>query len=156
VAELDKGAAIARSSTMDAVINTALAEPLRLRFFLGLLGSLALLLGAVGVYGVVSYAVARRRAEFGIRMALGAAPTNVLAHVVRGGMLPVVLGTSVGVLASLGLSRVVRGFLFETSPTDALSLMMAASTVLMAGVLAAVVPAWRAGRVSPVESLRSD
>ena len=156
VSEMDKTSAIARVSTMDAVVNTALAEPLRLRFFLGLLGSLALLLGAVGVYGVVSYAVARRRAEFGIRMALGAAPQRVLAHVVRGGMLPVILGASLGILASLGLARVVRGFLFETSPTDVLSLMTAASTVLLAGVLAAVVPAWRAGRVSPVESLRSD
>ena len=156
VTEVDKASAIARVSTMDAVVNSALAEPLRLRFFLGLLGSLALLLGAVGVYGVVSYAVARRRAEFGIRMALGAAPQRVLAHVVRGGMLPVMLGASFGILASLGLARVVRGFLFETSPTDALSLMTAASTVLLAGVLAAVVPAWRAGRVSPVESLRSD
>jgi putative ABC transport system permease protein len=156
VTDLDKGAAIARVSTMDAVVSTALAEPLQLRFFLGLLGSLALVLGAVGVYGVVSYAVARRRAEFGIRMALGAAPTSVLAHVVRGGMIPVVIGASVGIIASLGLSRVVRRFLFETSPTDALSLTTAAATVLMAGVLAAVVPAWRAGRVSPVESLRSD
>ena len=83
-AALDKGAAVARETTMERVVNTALAEPLRLRFFLGLLGSLALLLGAVGVYGVVSYAVARRRAEFGIRMALGAAPASVLAQVVRG------------------------------------------------------------------------
>jgi predicted permease len=156
VADLDKGAAIARATTMEAVMNTALAEPLRLRFFLGLLGSLALLLGAVGVYGVVSYAVARRRAEFGIRMALGAAPATVLAHVVRGGMLPVILGASAGILASLGLAGAVRGFLFQTSPTDPLSLVAAASTVLMAGVLAAVVPAWRAGKVSPVESLRSD
>jgi putative ABC transport system permease protein len=156
VTEMDKRSAIARVSTMDAVLNTALAEPLRLRFFLGLLGSLALLLGAVGVYGVVSYAVARRRAEFGIRMALGAAPGSVLAHVVRGGMTPVFVGAAAGILASLGLSRVVRGFLFETSPTDAASLMAAASTVLLAGVLAAVIPAWRAGRVSPVESLRSD
>jgi putative ABC transport system permease protein len=68
----------------------------------------------------------------------------------------VILGASVGILASLGLSRVVRGFLFETSPTDPLSLLAAASTVLMAGVVAAVVPAWRAGKVSPVDSLRSN
>ena len=156
VTDLDKGSAMARPSTMNAVVNDALAEPLRLRFFLGLLGSLALLLGAVGVYGVVSYAVARGRAEFGIRMALGASPSSVLAQVVRGGMLPVVLGAATGIMASLGLSRVVRGFLFETSPTDAMSLMTAAATVLLAGVLAAVVPAWRAGKVSPVESLRSD
>ena len=153
---MDKGVAVARAGTIDAVVDTALAEPLRLRFFLGLFAALALLLGAVGVYGVVSYAVARRRAEFGIRMALGAAPSRVLGHVVRTGMLPVVSGAAAGVLASLALSRLLRGFLYEVSPTDALSMLAAASTVLLAGVVAALVPAWRAGRVSPVESLRSD
>ena len=156
VADMDKGVAVARAGTMDAVITTALAEPLRLRFFLGLFAGLALLLGAVGVYGVVSYAVTRRRAEFGIRMALGAAPGRVLALVVRTGMLPVVIGAAAGIVASIGLSRLVRGFLYEVSPTDALSLLAAASVVLLAGVVAALVPAWRAGSVSPVEALRSD
>jgi putative ABC transport system permease protein len=156
VAGLDKRIALARAGTFAAAVDGALAEPLRLRFFLGLLAGLALLLGAVGVYGVVSYAVARRRAEFGIRMALGAAPGNVLTMVLRSGLVPVVTGATAGILASIGLARIVRGFLYETSATDALSLAAAASTVLLAGVLAAVVPAWRAGRVSPVESLRSD
>ena len=156
VAGLDKSIAVARAGTMNDAVDAALAEPLRLRFFLGLLAGLALLLGAVGVYGVVSYAVARRRAEFGIRMALGAAPGNVLAMVLRSGMFPVVTGAAAGIIASIGLARIVRGFLYQTSATDALSLTAAASTVLLAGVLAAVVPAWRAGRVSPVESLRSD
>ena len=127
-----------------------------MRFFLGLLAALALLLGAVGVYGVVSYAVARRRAEFGIRMALGAAPGNVLTMMVRSGMLPVVTGVAAGILASIGLARVVRGFLYQASATDALSLTAAASTVLLAGVVAALVPAWRAGSGSPVEALRSE
>jgi ABC-type antimicrobial peptide transport system permease subunit len=141
---------------MESVINTALSEPLQLRFFLGLFAGLALLLGAVGVYGVVSYAVTRRRAEFGIRMALGAAPGRVWALVVRGGMMPVVIGATAGVAASIGLSRLVRGFLYEVSPTDSVSLVAASGVVLLAGVVAAFVPAWRAGRVSPVESLRSD
>jgi len=156
VADMDKGVAVARAGTMDTVINTALAEPLQLRFFLGLFAALALLLGAIGVYGVVSYAVARRRAEFGIRMALGAAPSRVLGHVVRTGMLPVASGAVVGVVLSLGLSRLLRGFLYEVSPTDAPSLLAAATVVLLAGVIAASVPAWRAGSVSPVEALRSD
>ena len=156
VAGMDKSIAVARAGTFAAAVDGALAEPLRLRFFLGLLAGLALLLGAVGVYGVVSYAVARRRAEFGIRMALGAAPGNVLTMVLRSGMVPVVTGATAGILASIGLARIVRGFLYQTSATDALSLAAASSTVLLAGVLAAVVPAWRAGRVSPVESLRSD
>lgn len=156
VTDMDKGIAVARAGTMDAVVNSALAEPLQLRFFLGLFAGLALLLGAVGVYGVVSYAVTRRRAEFGIRMALGAAPSRVLGLVVRTGMLPVASGAVAGVLLSLGLSRLLRGFLYEVSPTDALSLLGAATVVLLAGVIAAFVPAWRAGSVSPVEALRSD
>jgi putative ABC transport system permease protein len=114
------------------------------------------LLGAIGVYGVVSYAVTRRRAEFGIRMALGAAPGRVLGLVVGGGMMPVVIGAVAGVLASIAMSRLVRGFLYEVSPTDSVSLAGASGVVLLAGVVAALVPAWRAGRVSPVESLRAD
>ena len=156
VSEMDKGVAVARAGTMDAVVNTALAEPLRLRFFLGLFAGLALILGAVGVYGVVSYAVTRRRAEFGIRMALGAAPSRVLSLVVSTGMVPVLLGATAGILASLGLSQLLRRFLFEVSPTDALSLVAAASSVLLAGATAALLPAWRAGKVSPVEALRSE
>jgi predicted permease len=156
VSEIDRGVAIARTGTMESVVDVALAEPLQLRFFLGLFAALALLLGAVGVYGVVSYAVTRRRAEFGIRMALGAAPGRVLGLVVGGGMMPVVIGAVAGVLASIAMSRLVRGFLYEVSPTDSVSLAGASGVVLLAGVIAALVPAWRAGRVSPVESLRAD
>ena len=156
VEEIDRGVAIARTGTMESVVNVALAEPLQLRFFLGLFAALALLLGAVGVYGVVSYAVTRRRAEFGIRMALGAAPGRVLGLVVSGGMMPVAIGAVAGVVASIAMSRLVRGFLYEVSPTDSVSLVAASGVVLLAGAVAALVPAWRAGRVSPVESLRAD
>ena len=148
VAEIDGSVAIARTGTMESVINTALSEPLQLRFFLGLFAALALLLGAVGVYGVVSYAVTRRRAEFGIRMALGAAPSRVLALVVRTGMMPVIIGAVAGIAASIGLSRLVRGFLYEVSPTDAMSLVVSSAVVLLAGVLAAFVRLARGPRES--------
>jgi ABC-type antimicrobial peptide transport system permease subunit len=148
--------AVARMETMDAVIDRALAEPLRLRFFLSLFAALALILGAVGVFGVVSYAVARRRAEFGIRMALGAAPARVLVDVVRLGMLPVAVGVSAGVLLSLALAGAIRSFLYDVSPMDPSSLTTSAALLLLAGSLAALVPGWRARRVSPVEALRSD
>ena len=116
VADLDRGVAIARTGTMESVVNAALAEPLQLRFFLALFAALALLLGAVGVYGVVSYAVTRRRAEFGIRMALGAAPARVLGLVVSGGMMPVVIGAVAGVLASIGMSRLRTRFPVRGQP----------------------------------------
>jgi len=156
VRELDPRVAIARPGTMDDVVKTALAEPLRLRFFLMLFGGLALVLGAVGVYGVVSYSVARRRGEFGIRMALGAAPGSVLGHVIARGMLPVAIGVGVGIAGSIALSRLLGRFLYEIAPTDPASLASAGVALLAAGVLAALVPAWRAGKVSPVEALRAE
>ena len=141
---------------MKEVVETALAEPLRLRFFLMLFGALALVLGTVGVYGVVSYSVARRRGEFGIRMALGAAPGKVLGHVIARGMLPVAIGVGAGLVGSIALSRLLGRFLYEVAPTDPASLASAGVALLAAGVLAALVPAWRAGKVSPVEALRAE
>jgi ABC-type antimicrobial peptide transport system permease subunit len=156
VRELDPRVAVDRAGTMDDVVKTALAEPLRLRFFLTLFGGLALVLGTVGVYGVVSYSVARRRGEFGIRMALGAAPGKVLGHVVARGMMPVAIGVGAGIVGSIALSRLLGRFLYEIAPTDPASLTMAGLALLSAGVLAALLPAWRAGKVSPVEALRAE
>jgi putative ABC transport system permease protein len=156
VRELDPRVAVARPGTMEDVVKTALAEPLRLRFFLTLFGGLALVLGTVGVYGVVSYSVARRRGEFGIRMALGAAPGKVLSHVVVRGMLPVAIGVGVGIAGAIAMSRILGRFLYEVAPTDAVSLGASGIALLTAGVLAALVPAWRAGKVSPVEALRAE
>ena len=156
VREVDSRVAVARPGSMDDVVRTALAEPLRLRFFLMLFAGLALILGTVGVYGVVSYAVTRRRAEFGIRMALGAAPARVLTEVVRGGMVPVSIGVGAGLLGAIALSRLLGRFLFEIAPTDPLSLALAGGALLGAGVLAALLPGWRAGQVSPVEALRAE
>jgi predicted permease len=156
VRELDRRVAVARPGSMEDVVRTALAEPLRLRFFLMLFAALALVLGTVGVYGVVSYAVTRRRPEFGIRIALGAAPGRVLAEVVRGGMAPVAIGVAAGLLGAIGLSRLLGRFLYDVAPTDPLSLALAGAALLGAGVLAALLPGWRAGQVSPVEALRAE
>ena len=112
-----------------------MSENLRLRFFLTLFAALGLILGTVGVYGVVSYTVDQRRAEFGVRMALGAEPHRLLWDVVRVGMLPVVLGTLAGVLVSLAASRVLASFLFDVAPTD---------------------PAARASRTDPAVALRAE
>ena len=155
-AELDPQVAVARIETMDQVVATALAQPLRLRFFLSVFGALALALGAIGVYGVVSYAVTRRRAEYALRVALGASPTRVLGEVIRRGLTPVALGAAAGVVAALLSARLLSGLLFGVPPTDPLSIATAATLLLLAGALAALAPALRAGRSNPASALRAD
>ena len=154
IREIDSRAAIARVTTLQEAVDGAMAEPLRLRFFLSLFGGLALLLGVVGVYSVVSYSVSRRQQEFGVRMALGATGTSVIRHVVGKGLMPVVVGTLIGVGAAVALAGAAARFLYGVSPTDPISIGLAAVALLGAGVAAATVPALRAARVSPVESLR--
>lgn len=156
VTALDGRVAVSRAGTMRDVVDRALAEPLQLRFFLGLFGALALLLGSVGVYGVVSYAVARRKAELGIRMALGAAPNRIVGDVVRTGLVPVALGVGAGLAGTFALSGAMRAFLYEVSPTDLRSLAASAGVLIAMGAIAALIPGLRARRVSPVEALKSD
>jgi predicted permease len=156
IRELEPRIAVGRVTDMEAVVATALAEPLRLRFFLTLFATLALVLGVVGVYSVVSYAVTRRRSEFGVRMALGAGAGQVLRQVIGRGLVPVALGTGLGAVAAIGLGRAAAGFLYQVSPADPVSLTAAVVSLLGAGIVASVIPAWRAARVSPVEALRSE
>jgi putative ABC transport system permease protein len=155
-AELDPQVAVTRIETMDQVVATAMAQPLRLRFFLSVFGVLALTLGAMGVYGVVSYAVARRRAEYALRVALGATPSRVLGEVVQRGLAPVALGTVIGVVAALVFGRALSGVLYGVQPSDPPSIIVAAALLLVAGVIATLAPALRAGRASPAAALRAE
>jgi ABC-type antimicrobial peptide transport system permease subunit len=156
VRDIEPRAAIGRVTTMDQVVSGAMAEPLRLRFFLSLFGGLALVLGVVGVYSVVSYSVARRQTEFGVRMALGATPRQVLGQVVGRGLMPVAAGTAIGIGAAIALARIAARFLYGVTATDPLSISLAGLALLASGTVAALLPAWRAARVSPTESLRSE
>ncbi len=156
VRELDTRVATVQVSTLDAVVAAAVAEPLRLRFFLSLLGGLALAIGAVGIYSVVSYSVTRRRAEFGVRLALGAAPERILSDVLRSGLTPVALGVIAGIGGALAFGSTVRRFLYGVEATDPASLAIAAAVLLGAGLLAALVPGVRAGRTDPVTALRAE
>ena len=156
IAEIDPRVAVARIETMDDVVAGALVEPLRLRFFLTLFAGIALVLGTIGVYGVVSYAVSQRRAEFAIRMALGASPRRVLREVVERGLVPVIAGVSAGIIAALAVSSLLGRFLYGLGAADPASLGAAAGVLLAAGMAAALVPAARAGRTSPAEALRAD
>ncbi len=154
VAELAPQAALGRTQSMEEVLDDAMAEPLRLRFFLGLFSLLGVVLGTVGVYGIVSYTVQLRRAEYGVRMALGARPSDLIRDVMRTGLVPVVAGIVAGGLVAFFASSVLAGFLFGVEPTDPASLGTASLVLLCAGVIAALVPARRAARTDPATALR--
>jgi predicted permease len=156
VERLDPRAVESRVATMRSVVDAAMVEPLRLRFFLMLFSALGIALGTIGVYGVVSYSVQRQSAEFGIRMALGAAPRHLLGSVVRGGMLPVVIGVVAGSAVAIASSSVLARFLFEVEPTDPVSLLAACGALLLAGAGAALLPALRASATDPAVALRAE
>jgi putative ABC transport system permease protein len=129
------------------------------RFNLILLGSfaaLALVLAAVGIYGVLSYTVRRRMREIGIRMALGASHSDVLRMVVTDGMKPILLGVALGLAAALALSRVLASLIFGVRATDPLTFAAVALLLVAVGLLATILPAYRATRVEPVRILREE
>jgi len=117
---------------------------------------LALLLAAIGIYGVVSSAVAQRTREIGLRMALGANRGGVLWLVMSQGMKPVVAGVALGVVGSLGLSRLIGGFLFDVRPTDWVTFLAAPAVLCIVALAANLAPARRAARVDPIMALRHE
>jgi ABC-type lipoprotein release transport system permease subunit len=123
---------------------------------LGVVSALALFLGALGLYGVLSFAVAERTREIGVRMALGASAAAVRRMVVGQGARVVAAGIGIGLAAALGATRALSGLLFGVAAVDGATFLAMATLVLAVGGLAAYVPARRASRVDPCESLRSD
>jgi ABC-type antimicrobial peptide transport system permease subunit len=145
-----------RIRTLVEIRSASLADR---RFNLGLLGAFglsALVLAGLGLYGVTSYAVARRTREIGVRMALGAQPSRVLALVVADGLRPVLAGAAVGILLALALGRLLRSLLFGVGPADPLSIGLAAFVLGASALLAALLPARRAARVDPLIALRAE
>lgn len=146
--------AVGSTTTMQDVFDRALGPALQLQRLLVMLGGLALLLGAIGVYGVVAHFVGRRRREWSIRMALGLRPSQLIARIVTRGGLLVAAGAMIGTIASLALMRVLATFLYDVTPADAASLLVATAILLAAGMIAALIPAWRAARADPAGVLR--
>jgi predicted permease len=120
----------------------------------GFFGALALLLAALGLYGVTSYAVTRRRAEIGIRMALGAEPTGILRLVLTRVFMLVALGIVIGTAVSVWSSQFIASLLYDLQPRDVVTLVTAALTLTAVGVVAGWLPARRASRIDPVQVLR--
>ncbi len=143
-------------STMNALLADSAQQEEFWMLLLGLFAGLAVGLAVIGLYGVISYAVAQRTHELGVRTALGATRTDVLTMIVRQGLVLVLLGVAIGIPAALALTRVIASQLFGVTPTDPAT--FAAASVVFVGIalLACSIPARRATKVDPLVALRAE
>jgi len=142
----------ARSLTSQ--IEGSLVRERLLAHLSGFLGGLAMMLACIGIYGVMAYLVTQRTQEIGVRMALGARKQDVLRLVVGKGMVLAVIGITIGLVASLVLTRLMRSLLFEVTPTDWLTFVIVSVVLLIVALLACYIPARRATKVDPLVALR--
>ena len=147
---------VASPRTMQDIYGQSLAQTSFTLVMLAIAGAMALLLGLVGIYGVIAYAVSQRRREIGIRLALGAEPANLKRLFVRHGLALGAIGVAIGLPASAGLMRLLKSLLFGISPLDPLAFAAAASVLVLAAGLASFLPARRAAAVDPVEALKAE
>lgn len=147
--------AIQGTATMETVFEEAIGAPRQIATLLSLLAGLALLLGAVGVYGMISHFVTRRMREYGIRIALGLPPARVVSQVMGRGVVLVLLGSAVGIAAAFLLTRLLSSLLYGVGATDPQALAGAVAALLVVGALAALSPALRASRTDPASVLRN-
>ena len=152
----DRNLPISEVVTMDRVVADATAEPRFEMLLLSVFAAIALLLAAVGIYGVMSYSVSRRTHEIGIRISLGASRADVLRMVVRQGMVQVLAGTAVGVAGALLLSRLMAGMLYGVRPTDPATFAAVGIVLGLAALAATGVPARGATRIDPMVALRHE
>lgn len=153
---VDSDVPLTRIRTMQEVLANSAAQQRFQMLLAALFAATALLLASLGIYGVVSYSVARRTNEVGIRMALGARTGNVYGMVLRQAMIPVVLGLTAGLAGSIAAGRVIAQLLYEVSPRDPAVLAGVALLLSLVGLAACTVPARRATRVDPLEALRCE
>jgi ABC-type antimicrobial peptide transport system permease subunit len=139
---------------MNGLVSDTLQTDLFIEELSGFFGLLAVALASVGLYGVMAYTVARRTRDIGIRMALGAAPADVLRQVLRESLVLVVIGIAVGVPAALAGTRLIRKMLFGLGFADPVVIVSAAALLAIVSVFAGFLPAHRASRVDPMVALR--
>ena len=154
VTNLDSSLPTAKVSTMETVVSQATSRPRFLTLVLSLFSIIALALAAIGIYGVISYSVEQRTAEFGIKMALGARPARLLLQILRQGLVLALIGIVVGVFVSSFLTDLLNGLVFGVGSQDYLSLVVTAIVLTGTTLVACAVPAVRAMRLDPVTALR--
>jgi ABC-type antimicrobial peptide transport system permease subunit len=153
---VDKNLVIDGLSTAPQRLDQALFMERLMAKVSGFFATLALLLACVGLYGVMSYDVARRTHEIGIRMALGAQRRDVIGLALRETMLLVGIGAIIGLCAAMGATRLIASMLYGLAPNDPLTIALAGLSLLAVAALAAYLPARRASRVDPMVALRHD
>jgi putative ABC transport system permease protein len=154
VASVDRSVPVGAFRTMRALVDASAARPRFTTVLLAAFAAVALLLGAVGIYGVISYAVTRRTREIGVRMALGARRSDVLRLVAREGGWLTAIGVGVGLVIAVGAGRLLAGLLYGVRPADPLVLVTVPIVLAIVALAASVVPARRASRVDPVIAMR--
>jgi putative ABC transport system permease protein len=156
VKEIDRDLPIFSLTTMEDAVSDSVAQP---RFYMLLLGgfaTIALLLAALGIYGVISYAVSQRTRELGIRVALGATRDKIVRLVIREGVWLAGVGVVLGIFASLALTRALASLMFGVGKLDPVTLVVAPVTLMGAALIGCYLPARRAANVDPVIAMRNE
>jgi ABC-type antimicrobial peptide transport system permease subunit len=155
VSEVDPRVAVVRPQRLEDEFRRSLVEERTMVRFVGGLSAIALLLAAVGLYGVMAYATRQRTTEIGVRLALGATPTSILNMVVRRGLWLIMMGAAFGLVGAFVAVRFVRVLLFGVEPTDPVTWIAVSTLLMFVGLLACAIPARRAMRIDPAAALRS-
>jgi predicted permease len=156
IAGIDPGLAVANVLTMDQILGQSTLGASFDATLLLAFAVISLILAAVGLFGVLSYIVAQRTAEIGIRIALGAQRPQVMRLMLRDGLQPALSGLVLGLIASTGVAQLIRSMLYGTRALDPAVYVLVSATLLMTAVLACALPAWRASRLDPMTALRME
>jgi putative ABC transport system permease protein len=151
---VNKSQALTDVRTLEEIKSDSMGTNRLRTWLLTVFAGLAVLLAAIGIYGVLAYVTAQRTQELGVRSALGASTWQLIRLVLGGGLVPVLIGLVVGAAGSRWLTKVLQSLLYQTSPTEPQTLIAAGAGLLAVALLACCIPAWRAARVDPLQALR--